>query len=214
MTGTENNAAVAGAEPDLAGDQISAIILAGGRASRLGGVPKSDIAIGGAPMLDRVVAACWDLGIGDLIVVGDLRCPYRTVCEEPPRSGPANGIWAGLEAISGQWTLLLSCDIPFIAGALPNLLAAKGAEGACIGGERPQYLAGIYRADALRRACSELAAERDGTLIGAPVHALINKLDVTVLPPSASAADVDTWEDVARARQIAAGQSHHRPGKD
>lgn len=193
MTGTANNSA-----------SLSAIILAGGKASRLGGVPKSDIAIGGAPMLDRVVAACWDEGIGDLVVVGDLACPYRTVCEDPPRSGPANGILAGLGAISGAWTLLLSCDIPFIAGALPDLLAAKGKDGACIGGERPQYLAGIYRVDALREACAELAAERDGTLIGAPVHALINRLDVRVLPPSASAADVDTWDDVARARQIAA----------
>ncbi|MDO5723797.1 MAG: molybdenum cofactor guanylyltransferase [Flaviflexus sp.] len=193
MTGTENSQV-----------PVSAIILAGGRASRLGGVPKSDIAIGGAPMLDRVVAACWDHGIGDLVVVGDLSCPYRTVCEDPPRSGPANGILAGLGAIGGTWTLLLSCDIPFIAGALPDLLAGRQNEGACIGGQRPQYLAGIYRTDALRRACADLAAERDGTLVGAPVHALIAKLDITVLPPSDAAADVDTWEDVARARQVAA----------
>ncbi|MDQ1644151.1 MAG: molybdenum cofactor guanylyltransferase, partial [Cryptosporangiaceae bacterium] len=49
-------------------DSFAAIVLAGGRASRLGGVHKPGLRIGGATLLDRVLAAA--TGAGTRIVVG------------------------------------------------------------------------------------------------------------------------------------------------
>ena len=71
-----------------------AIVLTGGRASRLGGADKAGIAVAGRPMLETVVRAA--AAVADAVVtVG----PGGDTCEEPPYSGPVAGIAAGLAAL-------------------------------------------------------------------------------------------------------------------
>jgi len=78
-----------------------AVVLAGGRARRLGGVDKPATPVGGTPMLHRVLAAV--AGAHPRIVVG----PHRgglpdgvlQVREEPPGGGPVAAAAAGLAAL-------------------------------------------------------------------------------------------------------------------
>ncbi len=118
-----------------AGVAAAAVILAGGRGSRLGGVRKADLVVGGRRLLDVVLDAC--TGCAPVVVVGeaDLVVPpgvLRTR-EDPPFSGPASGLAAGLTAArvaaggSGtmpDWVVCLGCDQPGAPDAVPALIEA------------------------------------------------------------------------------------------
>ncbi len=186
------------------------MILAGGRSSRLGGVPKSGLLYDGATLLERAMAAA--LGAGSLVVVGPrpekLPPGALTVREDPPFAGPAAAIAAGLGELgkSGRpqapWVLVLACDMPHAATAVPALLAtlaerpgADGVLGVSSDG-RQQPLLAVYATAALRRSVATRAAE--GTLTNAPVFSLLASLDLlTAAVPEHAADDVDTWDDAA-----------------
>lgn len=132
------------------------------------------------------------------------------VQEDPPHSGPAAGIAAGLAALEdrGGHVAVLACDMPHVAGLLPLLLAALAAAPDAAGvmandAGRAQPLAAIYSARALRDAV-EKAGEAHRLQ-----NASVNSLLASVLPmefavPPGLAADIDTWED-ARAQGIVRG---------
>lgn len=183
---------------------LGAIVLAGGNARRLGGFSKGDVTIGGETMLRRVTDGCQQAGVpaDNIVVVGHAETELKRTVEDPPRSGPAAGIGAGLDHVDGDRLFILSCDIPFIASGLPELIESYTGEGVCFGGERTQYLAGLYSAEAVRRRVAELNSE--GGLVGLPVRAIMKALDVTVLGPNRAARDLDTWEEVEEARGEAA----------
>ena len=188
---------------------LSAIILAGGRATRLGGATKGDVLVGGRSMLDAVTDACRDVGVApeNITVVGGTTSAYRLVVEDPVGSGPAAAIGAGIAHVTTEEVFLLSCDLPFIATALPTLVEHIEGDGVCFGGERPQYLAGLYRTSALR---SSLA--RAGNLVNMPVRAILDPLTLLILPPHEGATDVDSWDDVAQARARAVSPHPGAPG--
>ena len=178
---------------------FDAIIVAGGRGSRLGGVVKADLQVGGQRLLDRVLAAARHAQ--QRVVVGQVDVPagVMQVVEDPPGSGPAAGLVAGLDAIAApaEWTLILACDLPGAEQAVPQLLAAAmdggDADGHCLGSGdgTPQWLLGIHRSDALRRAASDYGDPRQRSVRGllAPL-----RLDV-IADPEGVGKDVDTWGD-------------------
>ena len=104
--------------------EFDAIILAGGRSSRLGGVPKSGLVYDGATLLERSLRAAG--AAGRTVVVGPdpggLPGGVLTCREEPPFAGPAAAIAAGLAALAADhasrhaaaapYTLVLACDMP------------------------------------------------------------------------------------------------------
>ncbi|NYD78854.1 molybdenum cofactor guanylyltransferase [Arthrobacter cupressi] len=190
--------------------EFDAVILAGGRSSRLGGVPKSGLVYDGATLLERAVAAA--RGAGALVVVGPrpdaLPAGALTVREDPPFAGPAAAIAAGLDELerSGRppapWVLVLACDMPHAAAAVPVLLAALDAEPEADGvlglsaDGRKQPLLAVYSTAALHRGVRERA--QAGTLTNAPVFSLLASLDLlTAAVPEHAADDVDTWDDAA-----------------
>ncbi|WP_164519903.1 molybdenum cofactor guanylyltransferase [Flaviflexus salsibiostraticola] len=180
---------------------IGAIVLAGGNARRLGGASKGDVVVGGQTMLTSVTDACQAAGVArdNIVVVGHAETELKRTVEDPPRSGPAAGIGAGLDHVTGDRLFILSCDIPFIASGLPTLIDSYAGDGVCFGGEKPQYLAGLYSASAVRARAEKLIEE--GGLAGLPVRALLGALDVTVLGPSPAARDLDTWDEVEQAQR-------------
>lgn len=180
---------------------IGALVLAGGNARRLGGISKGDVAIGGVTMLQSVTDACQQAGVDkdNIIVVGHAETDLKKTVEDPPRSGPAAGIGAGLPHITGEQMFILSCDIPFIARGLPELIANFGGDGVCFGGERAQYLAGLYDSRAIRDQVARL--ESDGGLTGLPVRAIMKPLNIRILEQNDSARDLDTWDEIASATQ-------------
>ncbi|GAA2752382.1 molybdenum cofactor guanylyltransferase [Amnibacterium kyonggiense] len=182
---------------------VAAIVLAGGRGSRLGGVDKAALRVDGATLLDRALAALGDL---PTLVVGPPRAGVRTVQEAPPQSGPAAAVVAGLGALPPvDEVLLLAVDLPRLPEALPLLLAAPlGRDGTVVvdADGRAQWLLGRYRSDALRAAAEALGDPRDR-----PLRALLGALDVAPLPlPPGLELDVDTVADAVRAGAVLPGE--------
>jgi molybdopterin-guanine dinucleotide biosynthesis protein A len=217
--------------------EFDAIILAGGRSSRLGGVPKSGLIYDGATLLERSLGAAG--AAGRAVVVGpdpgDLPEGVLTCREDPPFAGPAAAIAAGLAALAANhaaapapFTLVLACDMPRSAEAVRALAAALGESLAASvavaperapkreGGDgvmavsadgRKQPLAGFYSTAALQRCVADAAG--GGSLENASVFALLARLDVReVRVPPGSTDDVDTWDDAS-----ALGVSGRIPGR-
>lgn len=188
-----------------------ALILAGGRSARLGGVPKSGLLYDGVALLDHAIAAA--RGGRGIVVVGPAdRLPPDVLHarEDPPFSGPAAAIAAGLAALSRNrlpmpFTLVLACDMPRVNRAVPALVEACAAEAGLeeqgFGGVaavspdgRRQPLAALYSTALLQKNADEMASL--GKLTNGSVRALLANLDVVAVPvPAGSTDDVDTWAD-------------------
>ncbi|WP_240721017.1 molybdenum cofactor guanylyltransferase [Pseudarthrobacter sp. NamE2] len=209
--------------------EYNALILAGGRSSRLGGAPKQRLVFQGSTLLQRALDAA--SGARRIVVVGpDIELLPEGVlsCREQPEfSGPAAGIAAGLDALAGDghqpaYTLVLACDMPLVAEAVEVLKAALAGHAgmpdavmACSADEasegRLQPLAAFYRTAGLQKAVDELAAR--GALVNGSVRSLLASLDVQLVSvPAASTADVDSWDDAA-ALGIAAGRQDGFQGR-
>lgn len=191
---------------------FDAIVLAGGRSSRLGGTPKSGLIYDGATLLERSIAAA--RGAGRIVVVGPepagLPAGVLSCREDPPFAGPAAAIAAGLASLrlaraadeaNAELVLVLACDMPRAADAVRALReAAGGADAGSVMASSPdgrlQPLAGFYRTAELQRAVDD--ARAGGTLTHGSVFALLARLDVqAVTVPAGSTDDVDTWDDAA-----------------
>jgi len=189
---------------------LGAILLAGGRATRVDGAAKPLFDLGGRSLLARAVDAATAAGADPILVAGPLldeTLPVRWLREDPPFTGPAAAVvaaLAGLPEDTPGWLLLLAADL-----ARPDLAVARltadlpllpdDTEGLCLAdaSSRPQWLTGVYRTAALRRAAASVPdAGRN-----APVRALLDDLAIAVVAaPAAATTDVDTWEDLERAR--------------
>ena len=180
---------------------FDAIVLAGGRGSRLGGVTKPGVTIGGRRLLDIALVAV--SAARQVVVVGDLPVPdgVRLTREDPPFGGPVAGVAAGFELLDepAPWTLLLASDLPDAEAAVASLLRADPAsehEGVCLldADDRLQWLLGCYRTDALARRLGERGDP--------PLTAMYRLLEplylLGVQAGDASVADLDTPEDAAR----------------
>src|SRR4051794_39451006 len=145
----------------------NAIILAGGRSARLGGIDKCGITIGGRRLLDAAIAATE--GAASRVIVGPARSwssGVDRVLEEPRYGGTQGAVDAGLRALAEtpeQLTAVVAADQPRADAALAELLkevrpqaAVDGWIAMDYGGNRHPLLA-VYRTEALRHA---LAGER------------------------------------------------------
>lgn len=190
---------------------LAAILLAGGRASRVDGEAKPLFDVGGRTLLAAAVTAATDAGARPITVVApvlDDTLPVAWVREDPPFGGPAAAVAAALaswpDGRDPEWTLLLACDLPGVDAAVRRLvddlpLLAADTDGLCLGdsSSRPQWLIGVYRTRALRAAASVLhGAGRDASM-----RALLDDLAITVdAAPDDLTRDIDTWEDLNEAR--------------
>ncbi|MEV4507684.1 NTP transferase domain-containing protein [Dactylosporangium sp. NPDC049525] len=188
---------------------LTAVILAGGGGTRLGGRDKPMLAVAGVPMLDRVLGA---LGGADLrIVVGPVRAGLpagvRTVREEPPGGGPAAATAAGLALIPSADRAALvgvfAADLPHLTGEAVAVLVdavTAGVDGAVFVDERGkrQLLCGVWRVHALRA-----GVERLGDPVGKSMRAVFDGLGVAEVRweggGPAPYFDCDTDEDLRRA---------------
>jgi len=139
-------------------DDLAAIILVGGRSSRMGR-PKTSLDFGGRSLLAHVVdrvrpwvreivlVAAPDQELPPLVT--DPRVPLTVVYDDHPGEGPLPALARGLAAITSSWALALGCDAPFVqAEVIAHLVAARGpAVDAVIPSwdGRPQPLVALYR---------------------------------------------------------------------
>jgi molybdopterin-guanine dinucleotide biosynthesis protein A len=194
---------------------LGAIVLAGGRASRLGGADKPAVRVGEQTLIESVLAAAAGAGARRLVVVGPdrrgLALPagepageLRVVREDPPGQGPVPALRRGLAEITSTWVLLLAADLPFLTARQLGALLAAARDGQSAGSVladdtgRAQWLAGCWRAAVLRRAA--------GGYPGNSLHGLLGPLRPVLLRRAADDPgpppwlDCDTPDDVRRAR--------------
>ncbi|MFN8098983.1 MAG: NTP transferase domain-containing protein [Dermatophilaceae bacterium] len=176
----------------------AAIVLAGGRGSRLRGVRKVTMDVAGRHSLARVLDACrqWPA-----VVVGpaDLPVPdgVRLVTDDPPFGGPVSALRAGLDGLPAGTDLVavLAGDQPFVTTAsLATLAGAVGdGEGAAYVTEGVvAFLCAVWRVPALRARVAAAGPAMRSVYAGAAIALVPDAGEWTL--------DVDTPADLARAR--------------
>ena len=181
---------------------VDAILLAGGRASRVGGAAKPLFEVGGRTLLHAGVDAVRSAGARRIVVAGpvlDADLDVRWVREDPPFGGPVAAIVAALDHVDADEVYVLACDLP-TAGPAVALLPPhlpEGTDGACLDDGRRQWLIGRYRTATLRAAASGLPERgRDASM-----RALLGGMTVAAVSADAALTrDIDTWDDLTRAR--------------
>lgn len=229
--------------------RIGAIILSGGRASRMGGIDKTGLDVAGRSMLQRTTDAALDACDGTVIVVGASptdpatgrypaeagpnagSMPYgaaptgtgapfilrsgqsaasRVVVmrEEPAGGGPVAAITAALGRVDADEVLLLAGDLAAGDRAVAALVAAGPDDSAGVDGVvlvdragRRQWLCARIRTQALVEAAARLTDP-----VGARMSDLLAGLHYRDLPDATGVTtDVDTWQDLSRARSQESG---------
>jgi molybdopterin-guanine dinucleotide biosynthesis protein A len=188
----------------------SVIVLGGGRATRLGGLDKSAVDLGGRTTLDRLLSTLpTDV---DVIVAGPPQAVHRPVrfrMEEPRFGGPVAGIAAALPDVTTPAVALAAVDAPWGGALLDTLvehLRDHGGDAVIptdIDGRR-QVLLSAWRTSALRSALDRLGDPR-----GRAVRELETDADVVEFPltpdQQALTLDIDTEADLERAQRLASG---------
>lgn len=180
------------------------MILTGGDGVRLGGVDKASIEVDGETLLEHALAAT--APAEEVVVVGRELPTTRPVTwtrEDPPGGGPGAGLLAGLDALAVRPELVcvLAVDMPrFSAGTLARLLdvldsESEDTDAVCLVDDehRKQWLAGVYRYDALAATRPKTRDDEHGL----SVRRMMLPLQITAVPAVADEArDVDTWADL------------------
>jgi len=183
---------------------FAAVIVAGGAGTRLSGVSKPELKIAGRTLLERTLDACE--GANNVVIVGGehlKRDGALWACEDPPGSGPAAGLAAGLGVLDAvadpsPLVLVLGTDTPrasAVAGVLLERMrdGSPEVDGAWLvdASGKPQPLVAVYRRDAIANRCASHAAP------GASLRRVTEGLAMIAVPDVHDASrDVDTWEDV------------------
>ncbi len=103
-------------------ERIGAVVLAGGRATRLGGVNKALLEVGGRRIIDRVVGTL-RLVAERIVIVGHLSdgldLPGTTVlADDYPGAGTLAALHKGILASECELCLAVGCDMPFLSRPL------------------------------------------------------------------------------------------------
>ncbi len=175
---------------------VVGIVLAGGAGRRLGGRLKPAIPVGGARMIDRVLAALagsvpsGDVSVGSvainasIIVVGpsELALPgivgvahpslIIRVQESPPGGGPVAGLGAAFatpEVAASDIVVIVGGDQPVLTNAdVTRLVDAIDDDGAVYVDDdgRAQWLCGAWRTAALSERLDAYATDHNGLVNG------------------------------------------------
>jgi molybdopterin-guanine dinucleotide biosynthesis protein A len=182
--------------------EFDAIVLAGGRGSRLGAPSKPEFLLGGRRLVDVALSAV--RAAGRIVLVGPGPAPEGVLLtrEDPPFGGPVEAVAAGFVAlpVHAAWTVLLACDLPGAEAGVTRLLSADpepADDGVCLvdGDGRLQWLLGCYRTEALAK---RLANRGDPPLTAMyrllqPLRLLGLQADATITDDVDSPADAAAW---------------------
>jgi molybdopterin-guanine dinucleotide biosynthesis protein A len=195
--------------------KVGAVVLAGGRARRMGGGDKALLTVAGRPMLDAIVAA---LDV-DRIAISANGDPARFARFGLPvlddgaflGHGPLAGVLAGLAwATDAGMTALLTVpgDTPFLP---PNLISALAPAPACaVSGGRPHHLVALWPVScaAALRAFLLAPGKRDVRLFGERIGMRHVDFPQHRGDPFVN---VNTPEDLVRARRIGSNETTPDP---
>lgn len=203
---------------------VSAAILAGGRARRLGGADKASLTVGRARIIDRQLAAISAVADDVRIVCSDparyAGLGIRVIPDAIPDAGPLGGIYSALLDAACDRVLVIACDLPFVTAALLARLADESRLTGGVDAVVPRSARGLEPLCALYRTrCAGVVRERidRGTL---QVAGLLEAISTRILEPDALAPydegalfeNVNTPHDHERARGWV--ELNEKPSKD
>lgn len=97
---------------------VSAVILAGGRNTRMGGRDKALLRVEGQPIIERSISVLREIFQEIVIVTNEARSynydGVTIVKDEIKNIGPLGGIYTGLRHVTGNAGFFTACDMPFL----------------------------------------------------------------------------------------------------
>jgi molybdopterin-guanine dinucleotide biosynthesis protein A len=174
--------------------------------------------VGGRRIIERVVAAVTP-AVDDLLIVTNTPDRYAflglpMVPDVGRDQGSLGGIYAGLKAAVGEAVFTVACDMPFLHPEIIRLLVGRAHEADVIvpraAGEL-QTLHAVYSTACLPHIEARLHAGRlkiTGFFDEVRVLELPEAVFAPYRPPAIAFMNVNTPEDLERARRIA---EDHRP---
>ena len=189
--------------PDCTG-----VLVAGGRAERLGGRAKALLRVGGETFAARSLALLHEL-FGEVLVVANDPAPWSgsgvaVVRDAIPGKGAPGGIHAALAAARTGWIFAAACDMPFLSGEAIRFLAGRRAGARAVlveWGGRLEGMHAFWSREALPQV-ERLLREGDPSIraMAAAVGArVVPEAEWRLVDPAGrSLENVNTPEDVAR----------------
>lgn len=194
-------------------EPVTPIVLAGGAGTRLGGVNKALVEVGGRRVIDRLLEALRPLGAEIVLVNNDGSLAglpgTRVVTDVEPGAGALMGLYSGLRAVRTPLATVTACDMPFVSTAvLRALIALAPGYDAVVPlvDDRPEPLHAVYRTTCLPAIEVALAAGRKRLI------AFFDDVRVRYVPQVALRAwdpdgrsflNINRPEDLAAARALA-----------
>ena len=186
---------------------ITAIVLCGGRATRLGGADKPLLAVGDKALLGHVIDRVRPQVDALLLSCAKATAVYEAfghpvVEDRDAGQGPLGGFVSALPQVRTPWVLTTPADTPFLpdnlVASLAKVCRRTGTAVVTAGGHR-QNLAMLLDAE---HAQSLAAFYEDG---GRAIHRwLVANTTTEVDFPADQFLNVNTAEDLSRARDLAA----------
>jgi molybdopterin-guanine dinucleotide biosynthesis protein A len=173
---------------------IDTIIVAGGKSQRLNFVDKLELKIQDETILNLVI----NDAPKKTIVVGKQRNTQKEVIwveDLFPDTGPAAGVWSGLQKVESEYVLLLAGDQPFLGEYVSKLCENSQGDGCWLmtADKIGQPLASCVRVSVLKN----LLEESKG--VNASLRVLLGTMDLLAIEVSDDVVqDLDTWSDVAK----------------
>lgn len=112
---------------------ITAIVLCGGRASRLNNRDKPLLNVAGKKIIERIRDRLAPQ-VDDILIAGSRNVAlyeslnFTVVVDKEPEKGPLAGLCAAFDHVHTEWILTTPGDIPFLSRELVGLLSSKAEE--------------------------------------------------------------------------------------
>lgn len=155
--------------------KVTAIVLAGGRGSRMEHRDKAWVNYNGKPLLLHVIDAIED-SVDDILISSGRRhpsyatIPWQQVADDDAHFlGPLSGIVSTVPLVESEFTLVVPCDIPNLPNDIVKVLARGiGHHDICTihDGERLQQLVFLARTNVLQSSIADYLSEGKRSVFG------------------------------------------------
>jgi molybdenum cofactor guanylyltransferase len=185
----------------------TAVVLAGGKGSRLNYVEKALLKLHGKPILNHIIetlSGCVD----EIVVVARDEEQQKKLClagvkivqDEIRDFGPVAGICSGLKASRFEYSFVAACDMPFIKADVVDLLFRK-AVGFDVAIPYPlEPLHAVYRRETTIRAAKAAIRRRKGAIMYVVAHLQANyvpKEEIRAIDPElCTFININDFEDI------------------
>jgi molybdopterin-guanine dinucleotide biosynthesis protein A len=197
---------------------VTGVVQAGGKSTRMGGSPKALIELGGKRIIERVLDALAP-ALPDLLIVtntpelyGFLGLPM--VPDVFPDHGSLGGIYSGLKAAKRDAAFTVACDMPFLHPEVVRLVLAHAGEAEVVipkVGEQLETLHALYSKACLPHMEALLVAKRfkiAGFFDRVRVRVISEDAVARFRDPEICFMNVNTPDELSRARKVLTQLDH------